>query len=170
MSTFPSVINLWVRRDRGRSRERELILLLLFSIFLSIIGKPTEVKTWYLYPEKEGELIRRIQQQSCRAFHKLDLQDYGLFDFRVDSNGNPFLLECNLFFSFTSLCPLSAVAKGSGFTIETLFDLMVQNALFRKEKKMKRKLKFEAFPQTLICTQEAAWLSSYNAGIAFRRP
>lgn len=98
------------------------------------VGKPAEVKTWYLDPEKEGELIRRIQQQSCRAFLELDLQDFGLFDFRIDNNGNPFLLECNLFWSFTSLCPLSAVAKGSGFTIESLFDLMVQNALFRKEK------------------------------------
>jgi len=131
MSIFPSVINLWVRRGRERERERAVNI---FSFFLSIIGKPTEVKTWYLDPEKEGELIRRIQQQSCRAFLELDLQDFGLFDFRIDNNGNPFLLECNLFWSFTSLCPLSAVAKGSGFTIESLFDLMVQNALFRKEK------------------------------------
>ena len=142
---------------------------MIFFFFLSILGKPSEVKTWYLDPEKEGELIRRIQQQSCRAFLELDLQDYGLFDFRIDRHGNPFLLECNLFWSSTSLCPFSAVAKSSGVTVESLFDLMVQNALFRKEKKGKEDKELQRFPTVWISTQEAEWPSGWSAGIAHWR-
>ena len=103
------------------------------SLSLSI-GKAPESRTWFLDPAKEGDLINRIQQQSCQAFQELDLQDFGLFDFRVDREGNPFFLECNLFCSFGSKSVVNVIAKDSGFTDESLFDLMVQNALLRKEK------------------------------------
>ncbi|CAH3184391.1 unnamed protein product, partial [Porites evermanni] len=136
-----SCIEYNVRQDDIRKSEEKLVY--------NQEGLPvdkSEIKTWYLDPEKEGELIRRIQQQSCRAFLELNLQDYGIFDFRVDRYGNPFLLECNLFWSSTSLCAFSAVAKGSGVTVESLFDLMVQNALLRKEKKGKEDKELKRFP------------------------
>ncbi|CAH3108321.1 unnamed protein product [Porites lobata] len=98
------------------------------------ISKPPNAKTWFLDPAEEADLINRIQQQSRRVFQELDLQDFGLFDFRVDLEGNPFFLECNLFCSFGSQSVLNVIAKNSGFTDESLFDLMVQNALLRKEK------------------------------------
>ena len=52
----------------------------------------------------------------------------------MDREGNPFFLECNLFCSFGSKSVVNVIAKESGFTDESLFDLMVQNALLRKEK------------------------------------
>ena len=104
-----------------------------FFIYL-YTGKAPESKTWFLDPAKEAELINRIQSQSRRAFLELDLQDFGLFDFRVDLEGNPFFLECNLFCSFGLQSFLNVVARNSGFTDESLFDLMVQNALLRKAK------------------------------------
>ena len=107
--------------------------LLRFFIYL-YIGKAPKSKTWFLDPAKEAELITRIQLQSRRAFLELDLQDFGLFDFRVDLEGNPFFLECNLSCSFGSQSVLNVIAKNSGFTDESLFDLMVQNALLRKAK------------------------------------
>ena len=107
--------------------------LLPFFIYL-YTGKAPESKTWFLDPAKEAELINRIQSQSRRAFLELDLQDFGLFDFRVDLEGNPFFLECNLFCSFGLQSFLNVVARNSGFTDESLFDLMVQNALLRKAK------------------------------------
>ena len=109
------------------------MIFLYLPICLSI-GKPPNAKTWFLDPAEEADLINRIQQQSRRVFQELDLQDFGLFDFRVDLEGNPFFLECNLFCSFGLQSFLNVVARNSGFTDESLFDLMVQNALLRKEK------------------------------------
>ena len=62
------------------------------------------------------------------------VQDFGLFDFRVDVEGNPFFLECNLFCSFGPRSVVNIVAKDSGFTDESLFDMMVENTLLRKRK------------------------------------
>nr|XP_058940958.1 D-alanine--D-alanine ligase-like [Pocillopora verrucosa] len=98
------------------------------------VGKSPENKPWFLDPSKEEKLIHRIQQQSCRAFRELGLQDFGLFDFRVDIEGNPFFLECNLFCSFGPQSVVNIVAKDSGFTDESLFDMMVENTLLRKRK------------------------------------
>ena len=109
------------------------MIFLYLPICLST-GKPPNAKTWFLDPAEEADLINRIQQQSRRVFQELDLQDFGLFDFRVDLEGNPFFLECNLFCSFGSQSVLNVIAKNSGFTDESLFDLMVQNASLRKEK------------------------------------
>ena len=52
----------------------------------------------------------------------------------MDREENPFFLECNLFCSFGYKSVLNVIAKDSGFTDESLFDLMVQNVLIRKEK------------------------------------
>lgn len=96
------------------------------------VCKAPETKTWFLDPSKEEKLIHRIQQKSCSAFRELGLQDFGLFDFRVDLEGNPFFLECNLFCSFGPQSILNIIANSSGITGERLFDMMVKNALLRK--------------------------------------
>ena len=92
-----------------------------------------KVENWFLDPAKEGDLTSRIQHYSCQAFKALGLKDFGIFDFRVDHNGSPFLLECNLFCSFGPQSVLNAIAKDSGFTDKELFDLMVDNALLRRK-------------------------------------
>ena len=91
-------------------------------------------KPWFLDPSKEGELIDRIHQQGYRAFRELGLQDFALFDFWVDREGNPFFLECNLFCSFGRQSVVNCIARDSGITDESLFDLMVENALLRRKK------------------------------------
>ena len=103
-------------------------------MFVFILGESPETKTWFLDSRKEEKLIHRIQQQSCRAFRELGLQDFGVFDFRVDVEGNPFFLECNLCCSFGPRSVVNIVAKDSGFTDESLFDMMVENTLLRKRK------------------------------------
>ena len=95
-------------------------------------GNP-KVEKWFLDPAKDGDLISRIQHYSCQAFKALGLKDFGLFDFRVDHNGSPFFLECNLFCSFGPKSVLNSIAKDSGFTDKELFDLMVDNALLRRK-------------------------------------
>ena len=106
------------------------LLSTLIRQFPFFAGKSPATETWFLDPSKEGELINRIQQQSYRAFRELGLQDFALFDFRVDREGNPFFLECNLFCSFGQQSVVNVIAKTSGITDEHLFDMMVENALF----------------------------------------
>ena len=95
-------------------------------------GKP-KIETWFLDPAEDGDLISRIQHYSFQAFKALGLKDFGLFDFRVEHNGSPFFLECNLFCSFGPRSILNTIAKDSGFTDKELFDLMVNNALLRRK-------------------------------------
>lgn len=120
-----------VRQDDIRTTEEKLQLDEKgLPISRSLASKP-----WFLDPLKEAELIKRIQQQSYRAFHELNFQDFGLFDFRVDSEGNPFFLESNLFCSFGSKSVVNVIVKDSGITDDSLFDMMVENALLRRKKK-----------------------------------
>ena len=110
------------------------LLSLLIREFLLIPGKSPATETWFLDPSKEGELINVIHQQSYRAFRELGLQDFATFDFRIDRQGNPFFLECNLFCSFGHQSLLNIIAKESDITDESLFDMMVENALLRRKK------------------------------------
>lgn len=110
-----------------------LSLLPLLNEFF-FLGKSLAAKTWFLDPSKEGELIDRIHQQSYRAFRELGLQDFAVFDFRVDREGNTFFLECNLFCSFGQQSVVNVIAKNSGITDENLFDMMVENSLLRRKK------------------------------------
>ena len=110
------------------------LLSILIREFAFFPGKPSATKTWFIDPSKEGELINRIHQQSYRAFRELGLQDFALFDFRVDSEGNPFFLECNLFCSFGEQSVMNVIAKNSGITDENLFDMVFENALLRRKK------------------------------------
>lgn len=123
-----SCIEYNVRQDDIRKTEDKLML--------NEMGLPlgkVKVENWFLDPAKEGDLTSRIQHYSCQAFKALGLKDFGIFDFRVDHNGSPFLLECNLFCSFGPQSALNAIAKDSGFTDKELFDLMVDNALLRRK-------------------------------------
>ena len=110
------------------------LLPTLISKFAFFLGKSPAAKTWFLDPSKEGELINRIHQQSYRAFRELGFQDFAAFDFRIDREGNPFFLECNLFCSFGRQSLVNVIAKESGITDECLFDMMVENALLRRKK------------------------------------
>lgn len=103
-------------------------------LLIFFLGKSLAAKTWFLDPSNEGELIDRIHQQSYRAFRELGLQDFALFDFRVDREGKTFFLECNLFCSFGQQSVLNVIAKNSGITDENLFDMMVENSLLRRKK------------------------------------
>ena len=106
----------------------------LMSEFAFFLGKHPATKTWFLDPSKEGELIKRIHQQSYRAFRELGLQDFAVFDFRIDRQGRPFFLECNLFCSFGRQSVVNVIAKETGITDESLFEMMVENALLRRKK------------------------------------
>ena len=95
---------------------------------------PKNAASWFLDPSKDGELIEKTQQESLKAFRALGLEDFGLFDYRVDENGDPWFLESNIFCSFSPRSKLNMLAKNSGISDEELFVMMVKNALLRAGK------------------------------------
>ena len=109
-----------------------LALHVIFDLFH--LEMPVVTGSWYLDAAKEYELINRLQDASLKAFRALGLEDYGLFDFRVDKNGIPWFLENNAVCSFSPYSLLNRLAKHAGLTDEEVFETMLKSALLREEK------------------------------------
>ena len=46
-------------------------------------------------PQAEEKLIKKLRELAVKAFHSVDCRDVGRVDFRVDAQGNPYVLEIN---------------------------------------------------------------------------
>ena len=79
----------------------------------------------------EESLIKRIQHVALEAHNKLQLRDFSIFDMRLDLDGNPYILEANLFCSFGVQSILVAHAANLGIDDKELFKIMVNNVLHR---------------------------------------
>ncbi len=74
--------------------------------------------TRYLCPcGLDGQIERRLQEQSLAAFRLLDCSGWGRVDLMLDANGNPYFLEVNTVPGMTdhSLVPMAARAAGIEF-------------------------------------------------------
>jgi len=84
--------------------------------------------------QKNGEalndaIITNVQEASIAAYNILDLQDFGVFDFRVSANdGEAYLLEVNLFCSFGSESFLNICATEAGYEDKNLLKTVLQMA------------------------------------------
>ena len=67
-------------------------------------------------------------------FRVTDLHDFALFDIRVDSEGEPLLLEVNLFCSFGDQSVLCQMAEEDGISATQLLVMMAQNAILRSDR------------------------------------
>lgn len=75
--------------------------------------------TQYVVPAELGpETTRLLQDLALKTFQCLDAEGLGRIDFRLDPEGNPFVLELNSIpgFTATSLLPKAAKAAGIGFS------------------------------------------------------
>ena len=81
----------------------------------------------------EGGLIKRIQQVTLEAHNKLQFRDFSMFDMRLDQDGNPYILEANLFCSFGLQSVLVSHAAQMGYDDKDLFKIMVNNVLHRSK-------------------------------------
>ena len=81
----------------------------------------------------EGGLIKRIQQVALEAHNKLQFRDFSMFDMRLDQDGNPYILEANLFCSFGLQSVLVSHAVQMGYDDKDLFKIMVNNVLHRSK-------------------------------------
>jgi len=93
------------------------------------LDKASSTRTSFLSKNQEPELFARIQELSLKAHQALHFKDFSMYDIRVDNDGNPWILEANLFCSFGPKSVLSIQAEALGWTNKQLFQIMVMNAL-----------------------------------------
>jgi D-alanine-D-alanine ligase len=84
-------------------------------------------KAWIVDP---SDPITAIVWEAARVCHQvLGCRHYSLFDFRIDSNQQPWFLEAGLYCSFAQTSVISEMAKKSGIPLSQLFQDMLNNAL-----------------------------------------
>jgi len=93
----------------------------------SLVGK-TKFATSFLCKETETLLFNKIQHLAIRVHKTMQFRDFSMIDVRVDSEGEPWVLEVNLFSSFGSMSTLTMHAINNGWTEEELFEAMLNNA------------------------------------------
>ena len=95
------------------------------------LDKAPTTKTSFFSITEEPDLIKRIQKVALDAHNKLQFRDFSMFDMRLDHEGNPYILEANLFCSFGAHSVLVAHAAQIGYDDKELFKIMVNNVLSR---------------------------------------
>ena len=85
-----------------------------------------------LDPEKEGDLLKRLEKVSFTSFKALNCDDYAVFDFRYDTEEDEFYcLEAGLFSHYCYKCNVALLALEKGISLEKLFDIAFNNATKR---------------------------------------
>ena len=105
----------------------------MYCHLLSITDKAPTTKTSFLSMTEEQDLIQRIQKVTLDAHNKFQFRDFSMFDMRLDQDGNPYILEANLFCSFGAQSVLVAHAAQIGYDDKELFKIMVNNVLCRNK-------------------------------------
>ena len=72
-----------------------------------------------------------VWELARRSFAALGCRDYGLFDVRVDPDGQPWFLEASLYCSFAPSSVLATMAAGAGLPLTQLYAEQLSRALTR---------------------------------------
>lgn len=92
----------------------------------------TSDKLEYICPAKiSRELTARINELALKTYNSVESRDLGRIDFRVDNDGNPFVLEINPLPSLSTADVFPLVAKEQGITYEQLIGKILKAALKR---------------------------------------
>ncbi len=86
----------------------------------------------YICPAKiSTELKNKLQDLAIRTYRAVECRDFGRVDFRVDSDGKPFVLEINPLPSLSTEDVFMLLAKTIGITYEEMLDKILRAALKR---------------------------------------
>ncbi len=86
----------------------------------------------YLCPAQiDAKLERRLQELALRTYRAVDCLDFGRVDFRVDRQGNPYVLEINPLPSLSTEDVFLVVAQRLGITYEEMIGRIVEAAVHR---------------------------------------
>jgi len=95
---------------------------------MHLVAKKT-TRAWIVDPD--DLVTARVHDVARRCNKALGCRDYGLFDFRIDPDGEPWFLEAGLYCSFARKSGISMMAAASGIELPDLFAGFVDRALTR---------------------------------------
>ncbi len=93
---------------------------------LSLAAKDN-ITAWIVDPS--DPLTQRVQKVAKQCHEALGCRHYSLFDFRIDSDGQPWFLEAGLYCSFSPKSVISTMAKAMGINLPELLKMMIANTL-----------------------------------------
>jgi D-alanine-D-alanine ligase len=86
----------------------------------------------YICPARiSQELGKRISDLAVRAYNAVECRDFGRVDFRVDNEGNPYVLEINPLPSLSTEYVFPVVGKQVGFSYEQIIGKILESAMKR---------------------------------------
>jgi len=105
--------------------------LMLNDKFYSF-ARITSDKLEYICPAKvSAELTKKIQDLAVRTYNAVECVDFGRVDFRVDKDGNPYVLEINPLPSLSTEDVFPIIAKEMGITYEGIIGKILASAFKR---------------------------------------
>lgn len=81
------------------------------------------------FPSRDDALVERLTALAIETWHAFSLHGYARVDFRVDSNGNPQVLEINTNPCLSPDAGFAAALCESGITFETAIESILADAL-----------------------------------------
>lgn len=86
----------------------------------------------YVCPARiSQDLNKKISEIALKAYNAVECRDFGRVDFRVDSKGNPYVLEINPLPSLSTEDVFMLIAKQIGITYEDMIGRILKSALKR---------------------------------------
>jgi D-alanine-D-alanine ligase len=86
----------------------------------------------YICPAKiSSELKKKLDELALKVYRSVECRDFGRVDFRVDHNGNPYVLEINPLPSLSTEDVFMLVAKNIGITYEQMVGKILDSAIAR---------------------------------------
>ncbi|WP_445633070.1 ATP-grasp domain-containing protein [Nostoc sp. DSM 114161] len=84
-------------------------------------------KSWILDPN--DPITQKVQEVAKKCHQALGCRHYSLFDFRIDSQGQPWFLEAGLYCSFAPKSVISSMAKAVGISLNELLTIAIDETL-----------------------------------------
>ncbi len=86
----------------------------------------------YICPAKiSQELKNKLEELALKVYRSVECRDFGRVDFRVDNDGNPYVLEINPLPSLSTEDVFMLIAKNIGITYEQMVGKILNNAIIR---------------------------------------
>lgn len=102
-------------------------------------GIPTSMTPCRRVIPAELDLVlkEKLWKTASVAHRALGCRDYSIYDFRIDENGEPFMLESSLYCSFAPSSVIVIMAEGEGIEHPQLFVEFVERTFAQHEKQCK---------------------------------
>lgn len=87
------------------------------------------------FPERDHAVIKEMERLALNCWRVFGLEGYARVDFRVDENGQPWILEINANPCITPDAGFEASARHAGLTYADIVETLVADALTRRGRK-----------------------------------